>query len=214
MRVKKKKHGAERMAACGNIVVTDLRIAEKNPKKLFDNNNEVRIEIGCGKGDFIVGTAEKNPDINFLAIEKVHDVLVMAAEKIKRSGLTNVKVCCCDAKELTELFDEKTIDRIYLNFSDPWPKSRHEKRRLTHRGFLEIYKAILKDNGEIHFKTDNRGLFDFSLEEFNACNWELNKLTFDLHNSEYMENNVMTEYEKRFSELGFNINRVEAKKPL
>ena len=166
MRVKKKKHGAERMAACGDIVITDLKTAEKNPKNLFSDQKEVRIEIGCGKGDFIVGTAEKNPDVNFLAIERVHDVLVMAAEKIKNSGLTNVKVCCCDAKELTEYFEPKSIDRIYLNFSDPWPKSRHEKRRLTHRSFLEIYKTILKDDGEIHFKTDNRGLFDFSIEEF------------------------------------------------
>ena len=197
MRVKKKKHGAERMAACGDIVITDLKVAEKNPKNLFNDDKEVRIEIGCGKGDFIVGTAEKNPDVNFLAIERVHDVLVMAA----------------DAKELTELFDAESIDRIYLNFSDPWPKSRHEKRRLTHRNFLEIYKTILKDNGEIHFKTDNRGLFDFSIEEFKEMGWELNKLTYDLHNSEYMENNVMTEYERRFSGLGFSINRVEAKKP-
>ena len=213
MRVKKKKHGAERMAACGDIVITDLKVAEKNPKNLFSDEKEVRIEIGCGKGDFIVGTAEKNPDVNFLAIEKVHDVLVIAAEKIKNSGLTNVKVCCCDAKELTEYFDEKSIDRIYLNFSDPWPKSRHEKRRLTYRTFLNIYKTILKDNGEIHFKTDNRGLFDFSVEEFKEMGWQLNKLTYDLHNSEYMENNVMTEYERRFSGLGFSINRVEAKKP-
>ncbi|MBR2875684.1 MAG: tRNA (guanosine(46)-N7)-methyltransferase TrmB [Clostridia bacterium] len=213
MRVKKKKHGAERMAACGEIVINDLSVAQKNPKNLFDNDNPVRIEIGCGKGDFIVGTAKDNPDINFLAIEKVHDVLVMAAEKIKNSGLTNVRVCCCDAKELTEFFEEKSIDRIYLNFSDPWPKARHEKRRLTHRSFLEIYKTILKDDGEINFKTDNRPLFDFSVEEFKECNWELNALTYDLHNSEYAENNIMTEYERRFSGLGFSINRVEAKKP-
>ncbi len=213
MRVKKKKHGAERMAACGDIVINDLTLANKNPKNLFDDDNEVRIEIGCGKGDFIVGTAAQNPDVNFLAIERVHDVLVMAAEKIKAAGLTNVRVCCCDAKSLTELFDSKSIDRIYLNFSDPWPKARHEKRRLTHRSFLDIYKTILKDDGEIHFKTDNRGLFDFSVEEFKEMGWELNKLTYDLHNSEFMENNVMTEYERRFSGLGFNINRVEAKKP-
>ena len=142
MRVKKKKHGAERMAACGDIVITDLKVAEKNPKNLFSDNKEVRIEIGCGKGDFIVGTAEKNPQVNFLAIERVHDVLVMAAEKIKASGLTNVKVCCCDAKELTEFFESESIERIYLNFSDPWPKSRHEKRRLTHRSFLDIFTTI------------------------------------------------------------------------
>ena len=151
----------------------------------------------------------KNPDVNFLAIERVHDVLVMAAEKIKNSGLTNVKVCCCDAKELTEYFEPKSIDRIYLNFSDPWPKARHEKRRLTYRTFLAIYKKILKKDGAIHFKTDNRGLFDFSLEEFKEFGMRMEKLTFDLHNSEYMDGNVMTEYEKRFSSMGVPINRVE-----
>ena len=209
MRVKKKKHGAERMAACGDIVITDLKVAEKNPKNLFSDEKEVRIEIGCGKGDFIVGTAEKNPDVNFLAIEKVHDVLVIAAEKIKNSGLTNVKVCCCDAKELTEYFDEKSIDRIYLNFSDPWPKSRHEKRRLTYRTFLNIYKTILKDNGEIHFKTDNRGLFEFSLNSFSDYDMKLKNITLDLHNSSF-EGNVMTEYEKLFSDKGQPIYRCEA----
>ena len=213
MRVHKKKHGAERLEACGSIVIKDLRKEGNNSRKLFGNDKPLRIEIGCGKGDFIVGTAAKEPDVNFLAIERVSDVLVTAAEKVRESGLSNVRVCCVDAKELTEIFEKGSIDRIYLNFSDPWPKSRHEKRRLTHRSFLEIYKTILKDDGEIHFKTDNRGLFDFSVEEFKECNWKLDKLTYDLHNSEYMENNVMTEYERRFSGLGFSINRVEAKKP-
>ena len=209
MRVKKKKHGAERMAACGDIVISDLKIAEKNPKKLFPNDNEVRIEIGCGKGDFIVGTAAKEPGVNFLAVEKVSDVLVMAAEKVKESGLSNIRVCCIDAKDLAEIFPEGSIDRIYLNFSDPWPKSKHYKRRLTYRSFLEIYKEILKDDGAIFFKTDNRGLFDFSLEEFEAFGIRMEKLTYDLHNSEYMEGNVMTEYERRFSGMGVPINRVE-----
>ncbi|MBO5432739.1 MAG: tRNA (guanosine(46)-N7)-methyltransferase TrmB, partial [Clostridia bacterium] len=199
MRVKRKKHGAERLEACGNIVVKDLKAEGKTAKELFGNDNPIRIEIGCGKGDFIVGTAAKEPDVNFLAIERVSDVLVMAAEKIKESGLSNIRVCCIDAKELAEIFEEGSIDRIYLNFSDPWPKSKHYKRRLTYRSFLEIYKKILKDNGAIFFKTDNRGLFDFSLEEFEAFGMRMEKLTFDLHNSEYMEGNVMTEYERRFS---------------
>ncbi len=209
MRVHKKKHGAERLEACGNIVIKDLKAEGNTAKELFGNDNPIRIEIGCGKGDFIVGTAAKEPDVNFLAVEKVSDVLVIAAEKVKNSGLSNVRVCCVDAKELEEIFPEGSIDRIYLNFSDPWPKARHEKRRLTYRTFLAIYKKILKKDGAIHFKTDNRGLFDFSLEEFENFGMRMEKLTFDLHNSEYMEGNVMTEYEKRFSEMGFPINRVE-----
>lgn len=209
MRVHKKKHGAERLEACGDIVIKDLYKEGKTSRELFGNDKPLRIEIGCGKGDFIVGTAEKEPDVNFLAIEKVSDVLVIAAEKVKASGLSNVRVCCVDAKALTEIFEPHTIDRIYLNFSDPWPKSRHEKRRLTYRSFLEIYKTILKEDGAIYFKTDNRGLFDFSLEEFEAFGIRMEKLTYDLHNSEYMEGNVMTEYEKRFSSMGVPINRVE-----
>jgi tRNA (guanine-N7-)-methyltransferase len=209
MRVHKKKHGAERLLACGNIVIKDLRAEGNSSQALFGNDKPLRIEIGCGKGDFIVGTAAKEPDVNFLAVEKVSDVLVIAAEKVKASGLDNVRVCCIDAKELTEIFEPHSIDRIYLNFSDPWPKARHEKRRLTYRSFLEIYKQILKEDGAIHFKTDNRGLFDFSLEEFKEFGIRMEKLTFDLHNSEYMEGNVMTEYEKRFSSMGVPINRVE-----
>lgn len=209
MRVKKKKHGAERLEACGKIVIKDLRAEGNTSQQLFGNDNPIRIEIGCGKGDFIVGTAAKEPDVNFLAVEKVSDVLMLAAEKVKKSELSNIRVCCVDAKELAEIFPEGSIDRIYLNFSDPWPKSRHEKRRLTYRTFLEIYKKILKPDGAVYFKTDNRGLFDFSLEEFKEFGMRLEKLTFDLHNSEYMEGNVMTEYERRFSGMGVSINRVE-----
>ena len=209
MRVHKKKHGAERLEACGSIVIRDLKAEGNTAQALFGNDNPIRIEIGCGKGDFIVGTAAKEPDVNFLAVEKVSDVLVIAAEKVNKSGLSNVRVCCVDAKELEEIFPEGSIDRIYLNFSDPWPKARHEKRRLTYRTFLAIYKKILKKDGAIHFKTDNRGLFDFSLEEFKEFGMRMENLTFDLHNSEYMEGNVMTEYEKRFSSMGVPINRVE-----
>ena len=211
MRIKKKKHGAERLEACGDIVIKNLREEGSTSRELFGNDNPLRIEIGCGKGDFIVGIAAKDPDVNFLAIEKVSDVLMLAAEKVKKSELKNIRVCCVDAKELAEIFPEGSIDRIYLNFSDPWPKARHEKRRLTYRSFLSIYERILKKDGAIFFKTDNRGLFDFSLEEFKEYGMTLDKLTFDLHNSEYMDGNVMTEYEKRFSSMGVPINRVEAK---
>lgn len=212
MRVKRKKHGSERLEACSEIVLTEFPEEAIDPKTLFENDNPVRIEIGCGKGDFIVGTALKEPDVNFIAIERVSDVLVSAAEKVFARELRNVKVCCIDADTLPDRFKEGSIDRIYLNFSDPWPKSRHYKRRLTYRGFLDIYNRLLKDDGAIFFKTDNRGLFDFSIEEFKAKDFRLHNLTYDLHNSEYNDENITTEYERRFSAMGYAINRVEAYK--
>ena len=211
MRMRKKPNRELRLEKCGELHIRNPHDYKGKWSELFGNNNPIHLEIGCGKGDFIVGTAEKEPDVNFLAIEKVSDVLMLAAEKVKKSELKNIRVCCVDAKELAEIFPEGSIDRIYLNFSDPWPKSRHEKRRLTYRNFLAIYEKILKKDGAIFFKTDNRGLFDFSLEEFKEYGMALDKLTFDLHNSEYMEGNVMTEYERRFSGMGVPINRVEAK---
>lgn len=209
MRVKKKKHGAQRLEACGEIVITDLKSQGNTSKTLFGNSNPLRLEIGCGKGDFIVGTAFAEPEVNFLAVERVSDVLVLAAEKVKKSGLSNVRVCCTDAAQLGEIFPEGSVDRIYLNFSDPWPKSRHEKRRLTYRTFLDIYKKILKPGGAVFFKTDNRPLFDFSLEEFKNYGMTVEKITYDLHNSEYAVGNILTEYEKRFSDMGVPINRAE-----
>lgn len=212
MRVKRKKHGAERLEACGELIINDLKEAAGEPKNLFQNDNPVRIEIGCGKGDFIVGTALQHPEWNFIAVERISDVIVTAAEKVKESGLCNIRLCCCDASDLGENLNDGTVDGIYLNFSDPWPKSKHYKRRLTYRAFLEMYKKLLKKEGGICFKTDNRGLFDFSLEEFEAADLRVEKVTYDLHNSEYMEGNVMTEYERRFSEMGTPINRAEAYK--
>ncbi len=168
------------------------------------------MEIGCGKGSFIVELARRHPDRNYIAVEKISDVILLAMEKAKAAELTNVRFLIGDAGTLTEVFKKGDISRIYLNFSDPWPKAGYAKRRLTHRGFLEKYKSILTDDGEIHFKTDNRALFDFSLEEFEACGFALRNVTNDLHNSPYNEGNIVTEYETNFSAKGFTINRVEA----
>lgn len=201
MRARKKKHGAERLIAC-----SDYFIEEKpsfNGKKLY-------LEIGCGKGKFITENAAVHPDIQFIGVEKVSDVILVAAEKAKKMELGNVKFIMGDAKLLKEKLGENSVDLIYLNFSDPWPKSGHYKRRLTYRDFLEIYKYILKDGGAVFFKTDNRGLFDFSLGEFKENGWNVKNVTTDLHNSEYNEGNIMTEYEKNFSEKGFSICRLEA----
>ncbi|MBO5274345.1 MAG: tRNA (guanosine(46)-N7)-methyltransferase TrmB [Clostridia bacterium] len=202
MRMRKKKHGAERIAACSDILI---RSADDIP---FEAPYE--LEIGCGKGSFIVELARRNPDRNYIAVEKISDVILLAMEKAKAAELTNVRFLIGDAGTLTEVFKKGDISRIYLNFSDPWPKAGYAKRRLTHRGFLEKYKSILTDDGEIHFKTDNRVLFDFSLEEFEACGFALRNVTNDLHNSPYNEGNIVTEYETNFSAKGFTINRVEA----
>ena len=143
-------------------------------------------------------------------MERVFDVALLAAEKIRDAQLSNVRVTVGNAATVSELFVAGSVDRIYLNFSDPWPKDRHAKRRLTYRTFLEEYKKILSPKGEIFFKTDNRPLFDFSLGEFEACGFKLRNITNDLHNSPWEEGNIHTEYEDNFSAKGFTINRVEA----
>ena len=201
MRMRKKKHGAERISACGEYF-----IAEGTEIKEFP----IELEIGCGKGSFISGMAKRHPDKKFIAMERVSDVILLAAERIKSEEINNVKFIIGDARNLKEYFPASSVERLYLNFSDPWPKKGYAKRRLTHRGFLELYKEILVPNGEIVFKTDNIGLFEFSLEEFTAAGFKLRELTYDLHNSEFNDDNIVTEYEKNFSEKGFKINRVVA----
>lgn len=211
MRMRKKKHGAERIEACSDLLLQVATVSDSNTAEIFKNDNSrVWLEIGCGKGSFICGLAARNPDVKMIALERVSDVAMLAMEKCKQSGTSNVRFIIGDVAKLWDIFGDNSIDRIYLNFSDPWPKAGHAKRRLTHRSFLEQYKRILKPEGAIFFKTDNRPLFDFSLEEFEACGFRLDKLTYDLHNSEYADDNIMTEYEKNFSEKGFTINRVEA----
>ena len=207
MRMRKKKNGEKRIAACADYLVTEP-IASFS--ELFGNDREVHVEIGCGKGNFVCGMAQKYPEVNFLAVEKVSDVCCIALEKAKAalegSESDNVRFYIGDAKSLCELIPPHSVDCIYLNFSDPWPKKGHTKRRLTYRGFLEIYEKLLKEGGVLKLKTDNVGLFDFSLEEFEAFGLEFLMQTRDLHNSEYAEGNVMTEYEKNFSEKGMSIN--------
>ncbi len=207
MRVRRKKHGAERLIACEKYrLITPVESVES----VFGNNGKLSIEIGCGKGNFIVENAKQRSEENFIAIEKISDVLVVCAEKIAEANLENVKFLCADAKELCEIFPEHSVDVIYLNFSDPWPKKGYTKRRLTYSAFLEIYKKILKPNGALFFKTDNLQLFEFSLEQLSSCGFRLENITYDLHGSEFAANNIMTEYEKNFSEKGIKINRVEA----
>ena len=168
----------------------------------------MHLEIGCGKGRFITETAKLNPNINFLAAEKNLDVLLLAAEKIKNENVKNVKFFAGDANNFADFERGKVFDRIYINFCDPWKKNRQAKRRLTHKNFLEIYKNILKDGGELHFKTDNTDLFEFSLNSFADFGLKMKNITLNLHKSGF-EGNVMTEYEKLFSEKGQPIYRCE-----
>jgi len=212
MRMRKKKHGAERIDACSDLLIKNTSISAENVPEIFgiDTTRPLWLEIGCGKGAFVCGLAEKNPDVNLIALERIADVAMLAMEKCKAAEHENVRFIIGDVAKLWDLFEPGVIDRIYLNFSDPWPKAGHAKRRLTHRLFLTQYRRILKPDGAVFFKTDNRGLFDFSLEEFGECGFRLENLTYDLHNSEFAADNIMTEYEKNFSEKGFSINRVEA----
>lgn len=195
------------MEACSDILI-DTPEEQKGEWKKLAGEREIYAEIGCGKGRFILETARRNPDKFFIGFEKIADVIVLAMEKIKEAELANVVFVCGDAEKLPEIFEESELDGIYLNFSDPWPKKRHAKRRLTYVSFLEKYKSVIKNGGKIFFKTDNRPLFDFSLEQFAEADIPLSDVTNDLHNSEYEKDNIHTEYEDNFSAKGFTINRL------
>ena len=205
MRMRKKKHGAERIAACA-----DLLLQERSEIEAFlaEKGGACELEIGCGKGDFAI-EASKRAEIPFIAMERCSDVAVVAMEKAKDAACDNLHFIVGNAQELLPLlFKKGEIRTLYLNFSDPWPKSGYAKRRLTHRNFLAMYKDLLPEDGKIVFKTDNVALFDFSLEEFAAMGLRMEELTRDLHNSQYNADNIQTEYERNFSAKGFPIHRV------
>lgn len=209
MRARKKKHGAERIAACSALLIEDTAKLKEAPLSFFPEERPLHLEIGCGKGSFACGMAAAHPDINLIAMERVADVAVLALEKATRAANErpdNLRFLIGNAENLTEWFPPHSIDCLYLNFSDPWHKSRHAKRRLTHRDFLARYREVLKKGGVLRFKTDNVNLFDFSLEEFAALGLRTENVTRDLHNSPQSEGNIMTEYEKNFSEKGFPIH--------
>ncbi len=217
MRVRKKKNGQQRIDACSDLLIRNVEDLRDGFSGIFGNSAPVHLEIGCGKGNFAVGMAKKYPDVNFVAMEKVADVCCVALEKASSSkaerSADNLRFLIGDARTLEENIPESSLDCIYLNFSDPWPKSGHAKRRLTHRSFLQIYARALKPEGILRFKTDNVGLFDFSLEEFSTFGAEIIWQTRDLHESEKACDNVMTEYEKNFSDKGFTICSAWVKLP-
>ena len=178
--------------------------------EVFQNDHPIHIEVGMGKGQFIIEMVRRNPEVNYIGIEKYSSVLVRAVEKLEDYEQDNLRLIRMDAENIEEVFDKDEVDRIYLNFSDPWPKDRHAKRRLTSTRFLERYNNILTPEGRVMFKTDNKDLFDFSLEQVEEAGWVLENHTYDLHHSEYNEGNVMTEYEEKFSAKGNPICRLVA----
>ena len=243
MRMRKKSHGNERRVLLSNLTVNSLEGFFDKVEEIYGNNKPLRIEIGCGKGDFIRGKSVQEPDYNYLAIEKIDDVCVLAVENYARSRglgdlaknggwempdgkvyplgsdpieftkeeMGNVRFMAGDAKALLPFLPDNSVDAIYVNFCDPWSKKGHTKRRLTYVEFLKMYSRILVPNGTFNFKTDNRPLFDFSLEEVEKSPFTLEYHTFDLHNSEMDATNIRTEYERNFSAKGFSINMLIAK---
>lgn len=212
MRMRKKKHTSARMAQCAAFLVQSPGQYKGKWNEPFGNANPIHLEIGCGKGGFITTLAQITPDVNFVALERERDCLVLALEKTAALALPNLLFIAGDAALLGEYFAPGECERIYLNFSDPWPKSRHAKRRLTYRSFLEIYQQILCENGEIILKTDNLPLFEFSLSELRYCGFVVSDISYNLQNTE-LQDNVITEYEAHFREQGLSICRCRARMP-
>ena len=220
MRIRKKKHLEQRLAAVGNRLFLcdledrDFRTAVMTPdflplKEWFGRSAPLFLEIGCGKGGFAAEFARRNPNINLLAVEKNANVIVEACERAEREGLSNLCFLKCSAEYLPKYIPPKSVERIFLNFSCPFPKTRYASHRLTHPRFLKLYKSLCIPGAEIHQKTDNRLLFEFSLEAFSKEGFRLQHISLDLHHSNF-EDNIETEYEQKFSSMGLPIYRLEA----
>lgn len=205
--------GSREAIADNDMAINEPTELKGKWKEEFGNDNPIRIEIGMGKGKFITTLAMENPDINYIGIEKYSSVLIRAIERCEEIEVPNLRFIRMEAEYICDVFEKGEVDRIYLNFSDPWPKDRHAKRRLTSKQFFERYDVILKKDGIVEFKTDNDLLFQFSLEQVPEAGWELIEQTGDLHNDErLMQGNVMTEYESKFSQMGNPIHKLIAKR--
>ena len=205
MRMRKKPNLGARMERCGRYLITDPAARRGHWRELKPDAKDVRLELGCGKGRFTAETAEQNPDTLYIALERVPDAMVIAMERCMEKGLNNVWFIDGDAALLRDYFAPEEIDRLYINFCDPWPSHKHARRRLTHENFLLLYRGILKVGGQIHFKTDNRDLFEYSLFQFPKAGYALSEVTRDLHANGIC--GVMTDYEEKFHQLGTPINR-------
>ncbi|WP_261130717.1 tRNA (guanosine(46)-N7)-methyltransferase TrmB [Bacillus sp. Marseille-Q3570] len=210
MRLRNKPWAQDNIDDNPQVVVADPENRKGKWHQIFENDNPICIEVGTGKGQFITEMAKLHPNANFIGIERQKSIIVSGIDKINESGPKNVRLINVNAMHLINFFDKEEIHRVYLNFPDPWPKNRHEKRRLTHESFLNAYEEVLKPGGDIHFKTDNQGLFEYSLHSFSKYGLILNNVSLDLHRSDF-KGNVMTEYEEKFSAIGNRIYRCEAK---
>ncbi|WP_338472042.1 tRNA (guanosine(46)-N7)-methyltransferase TrmB [Niallia sp. XMNu-256] len=208
MRLRHKPWAKEKLEQYPQYVISNPEELKGKWDNVFELSQPLHVEIGTGKGRFISEMAKANPQINYLGIELQESVIVSALDRLIEAEVPNVKLLNANAFDLPKFFEKGEISRVYLNFSDPWPKVRHEKRRLTYKSFLEIYEQLLPNQGEIHFKTDNQGLFEYSLMSFSKYGMLLNYVSLDLHNSDY-EGNIMTEYEEKFSKKGNRIYRCE-----
>jgi tRNA (guanine-N7-)-methyltransferase len=209
MRVRKRAGAEELVQGHPEFVVAEPTAWKGRWQERFGNDHPLHIEIGMGKGRFITEMAKAHPEINYIGIEMQISVVSIALDKLIEQEIPNVQLLHVDGSALTNYFADHEVDQIYLNFSDPWPKKKHEKRRLTSPAFLAVDEQILKPNGEIHFKTDNQGLFEYSLASFSQYGMILKQVWLDLHQSTF-EGNIMTEYEEKFSNRGQRIYRVEA----
>lgn len=220
MRMRKKKNLEQRLVGCeNNLIIIDREDRNFNSAKtnkdyidfteIFGNENPIHLEIGCGKGQFVCESAKRNPNINFIAVEKVANVIVSACENANRERLQNIVFIKCGAEYLPSIIKPCSVERIYLNFSCPYPKKAYASHRLTARPFLEIYRELMKKGAEIHQKTDNKGLFEFSIEQLSQFGFKLKNISLDLHNSDF-EGNIVTEYEAKFVAEGLPIHRLEA----
>ena len=207
MRMRKMKNLEPRMEACAALRIEDPAALKGNWRSLKPDATALWVEVGCGKGKFTAETAEANPDVLLIAVERCREAMVVAMEKAKNMGLTNVFYIDMDVAGIEDIFAPQEIDRLFINFPDPWPRKKNAKRRLTHRGFLDKYCRVVRTGGEFHFKTDNAPLFEFSVEEFAACGLEVKNLTRDLHANGVV--GIMTGYEEKFYALGTPINRCE-----
>lgn len=195
--------GSREIIADSKYVIQDAKNQKGKIRTYFEKDQPIQIEIGMGKGRFIMQMAEEHPEINFIGIEKYSSVLLRAIQKMEQNELPNLRFIRMDAEDITEVFEKGEVDKIFLNFSDPWPKDRHAKRRLPSKEFLKRYDEILKKDGVIEFKTDNRDLFDFAVEQLEPAGWKAEVITYDLHHDPVLcEGNIMTEYEEKFSSIG------------
>ena len=207
MRMRRMRNLEPRMERCADYRILDPQTRKGTWRELFPQCTALWVEVGCGKGKFTAETAAANPDVLLIAVERCREAMVVAMEKAQGMGLKNVWFIDMDVANMEECFEKGEIDRLFINFPDPWPRKKNAKRRLTHRGFLDKYCRVVREGGEIHFKTDNAPLFEFSVEEFAACGLQVNHLTRNLHENGIV--GIMTGYEEKFHALGTPINRCE-----